>query len=64
MMLVVLGHAIQYTVGANCHSSHIWNIIYSFHMSAFMAVSGYVTFRPTESGGGHFIVRKHNKKTF
>ena len=37
MILVVLGHAIQYTlVGDKCESNHVWNYIYSFHMPAFM----------------------------
>ena len=38
-------HAIQQTLGADCNSSHLWNIIYSFHMPAFMAVSDWLAFR-------------------
>lgn len=49
MLLVVLGHAIQYTLGDNaCERNHVWNYIYSFHMPAFMAISGYLSYR----GGG------------
>ena len=45
ILLVIVGHAIQQTLGADCNSSHLWNIIYSFHMPAFMAVSGWLAFR-------------------
>ena len=46
MILVVMGHSIQYTLsGDECESNHIWNYIYSFHMPAFMAVSGYLNCR-------------------
>lgn len=50
--LVVLGHAIQHTLGEGCYNDHLWNLIYSFHMAAFMAVSGYFAFRPKPSRGG------------
>lgn len=54
IVLVVLGHAIQNTMRADCESSHLWNLIYSFHMPAFMAASGYLAFRPIVlSGGGN-----------
>ena len=46
IMLVVLGHAIQGTFGPDCENNHLWNIIYSFHMPAFMVVSGFLAFRP------------------
>lgn len=55
IILVVLGHAIQNTLGNACETNHLWNIIYSFHMSAFMAVSGYVAFRPGNNWGGLFV---------
>lgn len=45
MLLVILGHAIQETLGADCDSNHVWNLIYSFHMPAFMAISGWLAFR-------------------
>ena len=51
IILVVLGHAIQNTLGAACGSNHLWNIIYSFHMPAFMAMSGFVAYRPNRSLG-------------
>lgn len=45
ILLVILGHAIQSTFGVECYNNHIWNLIYSFHMPAFMAVSGWLTCR-------------------
>lgn len=61
MILVVLGHAIQTEIGRYCEEYHLWNLIYSFHMPAFMAVSGWLFYRkPTDlasisyqSGGGY-----------
>lgn len=55
ILLVVLGHAIQYSLMSSCENNHLWNIIYSFHMPAFMAVSGYVAFRPGNIMGGGII---------
>ena len=45
MLLVILGHAIQGTLGYECNSNHVFNLIYSFHMPAFIAVSGWLLFR-------------------
>lgn len=39
ILLVILGHAIQSTLGKWCFDNHLWNFIYSFHMPAFIAVS-------------------------
>lgn len=55
ILLVVLGHAIQNTLGADCDNNHLWNMIYSFHMPAFMAISGYLAFRPSGLGGGQIM---------
>lgn len=49
IVLVVLGHAIQETLKVGCFENHVWNYIYSFHMPAFMAVSGFLNYR---MGGG------------
>lgn len=57
ILLVVLGHAIQITLGAECDNNHLWNLIYSFHMPAFMAISGYLAFRPSGLGGGQKCFR-------
>lgn len=45
IVLVLLGHAIQETLKAGCFENHVWNYIYSFHMPAFMAVSGFLNYR-------------------
>ncbi len=55
MIFVVLGHAIQNVLGNQCENNHLWNIIYSFHMPAFMAVSGYLAFRPNNRGGQNIV---------
>lgn len=48
ILLVVMGHAIQYCMkDGECESNYWWNLIYSFHMPAFMALSGFVNYRPT-----------------
>lgn len=44
IILVVLGHAIQVAYGRACEDNHLWSMIYSFHMPAFVAVSGYLGF--------------------
>ena len=41
ILFVILGHAIQAVLGDGCFVNHAFNYIYSFHMPAFMAVSGY-----------------------
>lgn len=40
ILLVMLGHALQYSLQNDCFNSVLWNIIYSFHMPAFFALSG------------------------
>lgn len=46
MLLVVMGHAIQYCMNdGECDFNYFWNLIYSFHMPAFMALSGFVNYR-------------------
>ena len=52
MVLVILGHAIQTVMPEACFHNHLWNLIYSFHMPAFMAVSGYFAYRAHGNGGG------------
>lgn len=51
MILVILGHAIQVYMPEACFHNHVWNLIYSFHMPAFMAVSGYFAYRVHRNGG-------------
>lgn len=62
-MLVVLGHAIQTVMiqqGSSFVDDYLWNLIYSFHMPAFMAVSGFVAYRAkaasTAGGGGNSLL--------
>lgn len=59
ILIVVIGHAIQYCLpeGA-CENNYWWNLIYSFHMPAFMAASGFVNYRPTRNGGGILTICK------
>ena len=52
MILVILGHSIQCVLGEGCFDDHVWNMIYSFHMPAFMAVSGYFMYKPHTQAGG------------
>ena len=40
ILLVILGHSIQYRIGESCFDNMLWNIIYSFHMPCFFALSG------------------------
>ncbi len=56
IVLVVLGHAIQETLKGGCFDNHLWNYIYSFHMAAFMAVSGFLSFRQVGNGGVYTMV--------
>lgn len=48
IILVVLGHAIQVVLGQGCFDNHLWNLIYSFHMAAFFAVSGWFAYKCAE----------------
>ncbi len=53
ILLVIIGHAIQYCLpDGECERNYWWNLIYSFHMPAFMAASGYINYRPKFSYGG------------
>ena len=55
IMSVILGHCIQETLKVRelGFDDNFWrNLIYSFHMPAFMAMSGYVAYRPDRINGG------------
>lgn len=61
MLLVVLGHSIQFILGDACSDNYLWNLIYSFHMPAFIAVSGFVCYKPkyySGKGSKDFIFRR------
>lgn len=42
IVLMVLGHAIQYSLVSNFDSNIIFRLIYSFHMPLFIFISGYL----------------------
>lgn len=44
IILVIIGHCIQ-DIHKDYLHDYIWNLIYSFHMPAFMALSGYVGYK-------------------
>lgn len=53
MYLVIVGHIIQGMLFEECENNHLWNLIYSFHMPAFMAVSGWFVYKDhTQYGEG------------
>lgn len=52
ILLVVLGHSMQFFLGDKCYDNYWWNLIYSFHMPAFMAISGYLQFGKVTVGWG------------
>lgn len=47
-LVVVFGHVLQFGV-ANPLEDYVWNVIYSFHMPAFFAVSGFLAYKPKEA---------------
>ena len=51
MVLVILGHAIQTVLAEGCFNDHVFNLIYSFHMPAFMAVSVYFAYKSNNFWG-------------
>ena len=44
ILLVILGHVMQSFI-ADVENIRLWNIIYSFHVPAFMAISGYLMYK-------------------
>ena len=60
IVLVVLGHSIQASMiklGGSFIDDYLWNLIYSFHMPAFIAISGFLAFRGNviREGGSSWI---------
>ena len=46
ILTVILGHAIQYCLPDGlCEVNYWWKLIYSFHMAAFIAISGFVNYK-------------------
>lgn len=52
MVLVIIGHVIWFVYSDDHDSNHIYNLIYSFHMPCFMAISGWLAFRSGKEYGG------------
>lgn len=52
ILLVVLGHVVQFTYTNDFCNNHLWCYIYAFHMPAFMALSGWCTYRPQTQNRG------------
>lgn len=56
ILIVVFGHAIQYCLpDVACENNYCWNLIYSFHMPAFIAASGFVNYRLTPPPEGRSL---------
>lgn len=50
IILVVFAHCLAQIIGNDAaNNNYWWCLIYSFHMAAFMAVSGYLQYRPASS---------------
>lgn len=48
IILVVFAHCLAQIIGNDAaNNNYWWCLIYSFHMAAFMSVSGYLQYRPT-----------------
>ena len=58
MLLVVYGHAIANVRGEAINDLNLWNMMYSFYMPAFMAVSGWLTYRPGATPGKYNVIIK------
>ena len=50
-LIVIFGHALQFGV-ANSGEDYVWNLIYSAHMPAFFAISGYLAYKTNASSSG------------
>ena len=55
IILVILGHSIAQIIGNDAaNNNYLWCLIYSFHMPAFISVSGYLAY--DHMGGGKLNV--------
>lgn len=48
ILLVILGHVIQTTFPQDFHTQHLWCFTSSFRMPAFMALSGWIAYKPVQ----------------
>ena len=65
IVLVVLGHSIQTVMikmGLSFIDDYLWNLIYSFHMPAFIAVSGYLAYSKKLVVGDGFWIKTSVKR--
>lgn len=58
ILLVILGHCIQYNIINGFDNNIIFRYIYSFHMPLFMFVSGYVTKYKSNIDFKYFLTKK------
>ncbi len=58
ILLVVLGHSIQYVSGLDYWNDHVFRIIYSFHMQLFFIVSGFFFQSSLRLNIGEFLYKK------
>ncbi len=58
ILLVILGHCIQYNITNGFDNNIIFRYIYSFHMPLFMLVSGYITKYMSNIDFKHFLTKK------
>lgn len=48
MLLVIMGHAIQYTFPQDFETLHLWCYTSAFRMPAFIALSGWIAYKPIQ----------------
>lgn len=58
IFLVVWGHSIHQFLSSDGSSNQVYRLIYSFHMSLFMMISGYFSFSSLKKRFYEFVVRK------
>jgi len=59
IILVVLGHAIQFIYSVNNFDNNfLWRIIYSFHMPLFMFISGYLSYSKNRQNDFKWIKKR------
>lgn len=67
ILLVIIGHCIACAIGNDAANiDYWWCLIYSFHMPAFMAISGYLNFRGKRTNPIHVgrIIKRRFQQLF
>lgn len=62
MVLVIIGHAIQTVMQKDCFNDHVFNLIYSFHMPAFISISGWFSYHKIHRGGYLDVCLRRSKQ--